>query len=318
MPTHERPELLLRALRSVLAQTRPPAELVVVVDGDSPEATTEVLAALGEPSLRVIVPGRRLGNAEARNLGVRHARGDWIALLDDDDCWAPSKLERQFEALGRTAGWGGDVAARVGARAAVPIASCRLLARAGARRFVWPRLLPRADEPLARYLFCRRWPLSGDRLLQTSTLLAPRALFLEVPFRTGRRFVDQDWLLRCDRAVGLRIVFPEGDAPLVEWDIAPDRPRISHRRDDWRRAVGWARRRRHLLDRRAHAAFLLTLASASAADAGVPGAFWPLLREALREGRPNAAELLTHAANFALSRPLRDALAARANRWLGP
>lgn len=322
IPTFERADLLAAAIDSVRRQTRPASEIVVVVDGETPDpATLAMLDGIDDGRLRVVRGERRLGNARARNAGIEAARGDWIALLDDDDEWLPDKLERQvaavehaLEGLGAS-GSSGD-AGHVGNPAAVPVASCRLHARAGERRFLWPRLLPRDGESLARYLFCRRWPLTGDRLLQTSTLLAPRALFVATPFRHGRRFVDQDWLLRAAAEHDVRLVFPAGDDALVEWDIAPGRPRVSHYRS-WRWCIAWARRRAGLLDRRAHPAFLLTIASAAAADAGELRAFWPLLREAFSVGTPNVAELVTHAANFALSRPLRDRVAAAFNRVLG-
>ena len=310
IPTYRRADLVGAAIDSVLAQTRPVHELVVVVDGEVPDpAVLEALERVDDPRLRTFVAGRQLGNAEARNAGIALARGDWIALLDDDDTWMPDKLERQCEA----------VAARgaAGLAAGDWIASSRLLARAGARSFRWPRLVPREDEALRDYLFCRRWPLTGDRLVQTSTVLAPRELFRAVPFRDGRRFVDQDWLLRVGAERDAALVFPDSPEPLVAWDLGTGgRPRVSHYRN-WRWCIDWARERRELLGPRAHAAFLLTLASASAADAGEPGAFVPLLREAFAAGRPNAAELATHCLNFALSRSLRDRAADRINRALG-
>ena len=331
IPTFERHELLVAAIESVRRQTLEVAEIVVVVDGERPDPDTlAALDRIDDPRLVVVRGGRRLGNARARNLGIDAASGDWIALLDDDDEWSPVKLERQREAIladrargGRDAPdtdpdgvTGAATGTATGTMTGPPIASCRLHARIGARRFLWPRLPPRAGEPIARYLFCRRWPLTGDRLVQTSTLVAPRALFLATPFRDGRRFVDQDWLLRAAAEQRARLVFPAGPEPLVVWDLAPGRRRVSHYRS-WRWCIGWARRRAALLGPRAHAAFLLTLASASAADAGEARAFWPLLREAFVAGRPNPAELATHALNFALSRPLRDRIAARVNRALG-
>jgi len=319
VPTFERPDRVVVAVRSALLQSRPPLEVIVVVDGtgDFVRRTLDALDTLGDSRVRGVAAGARLGNAGARNLGVTHARGDWIALLDDDDVWAREKLARQCAALAHVAEGTPDVAPGAAPRAArgVPIASCRLNAVAGERRFRWPRLLPRPEESVAHYLFCRRWPVTGDRILQTSTLLAPRALFVEVPFRRGRRFIDQDWLLRCDHERGVRLLFPADREPLVDWDIARTRRRVSHYRN-WRWCIAWTRRRRHLLDRRANAAFLLTLASASAADAGEFEAFVPLLREAWREGRPNPAELITHVANFLFSRTLRDRLATGFNRLL--
>ncbi len=89
---------LPRALRSALAQTRPAWEILVVDDG-STDRTAEVAAGFGG-TVRVLRHGRNRGLSAARNTGIRHALGDWVALLDSDDAWYPAKLERQARAFG--------------------------------------------------------------------------------------------------------------------------------------------------------------------------------------------------------------------------
>lgn len=96
IPTHNRAELLQRALRSVLAQTRPADEIIVVDDG-STDHTPAMMARLF-PQITYHVQLNK-GVSAARNAGIRIARGDWIALLDSDDEWLPDKLERQEKAL---------------------------------------------------------------------------------------------------------------------------------------------------------------------------------------------------------------------------
>ncbi|MBO1075468.1 glycosyltransferase family 2 protein [Roseomonas marmotae] len=93
IPAFNSANTLGRTIRSVLSQTVPPLEIIVVDDG-SADDTAAVAAAFG-PCVRVI---RKLngGPASARNLGVSHARGRWIAFLDADDQWGPAKLERQL------------------------------------------------------------------------------------------------------------------------------------------------------------------------------------------------------------------------------
>ena len=97
IPTLRRPALLIRAIRSVLAQTYPRFEIVVVVDGPD-LATKEALDTIVDARLRPLQSPQRLGAAMARNLGVSQATGDWIAFLDDDDEWLPKKLEVQVAA----------------------------------------------------------------------------------------------------------------------------------------------------------------------------------------------------------------------------
>jgi glycosyltransferase involved in cell wall biosynthesis len=85
--------MLLAAIDSVLAQTSPAFELIIVDDG-STDGTTERLARLAE-KIRVERIEHR-GPAAARNRGVALARAPLIAFLDSDDLWSPAKLERQL------------------------------------------------------------------------------------------------------------------------------------------------------------------------------------------------------------------------------
>ena len=83
------------AVRSALEQTRVPDEVLVVDDG-STDDSPRVLASFGS-RIRVVRTDNR-GFPQALNLGVSEAKGDWIAFLDSDDVWRPSKLEKQVEA----------------------------------------------------------------------------------------------------------------------------------------------------------------------------------------------------------------------------
>ena len=99
IPTRDRPELLLHsALPSALDQKAVDLEVIVVDDcsaEDIERRTTEV----GDARVRVVRHLAPRGVASARNTGIGVARAPWIAFLDDDDLWAPTKLERQLRAL---------------------------------------------------------------------------------------------------------------------------------------------------------------------------------------------------------------------------
>ena len=96
IPTYNRGSVLGRAVDSVCAQTCRDFELFVVDDG-STDSTREVLAEYGERTTYLYQENR--GVSSARNLGIRHSSGEYIALLDSDDAWLPTKLERQLEAM---------------------------------------------------------------------------------------------------------------------------------------------------------------------------------------------------------------------------
>lgn len=92
IPTFNRAWTLARAIDSVLAQTYAPREIIVVDDG-STDDTPDVLSAYGDGIKILAQPNR--GVSSARNLGIRHSRGEFIALLDSDDRWEPEKLACQ-------------------------------------------------------------------------------------------------------------------------------------------------------------------------------------------------------------------------------
>jgi glycosyltransferase involved in cell wall biosynthesis len=98
IPTRSRWDLLsTAALPSALGQEDVKLEIVVVDDGSTDE-TAKKLQERSDVRLRVVRHERPQGVARARNAGIRAARGEWIAFLDDDDLWAPRKLRVQLDA----------------------------------------------------------------------------------------------------------------------------------------------------------------------------------------------------------------------------
>lgn len=96
IPTFNRDQLVTRAVDSVLAQTLPPDEVIVIDDG-SRDDTRDVLAVYGR-RIRYAFQENQ-GVAAARNHGLKLASGRYIAFLDSDDEWMPHKLERQIQHL---------------------------------------------------------------------------------------------------------------------------------------------------------------------------------------------------------------------------
>lgn len=83
-------------ISSVLTQTTPPAEIVVVDDGSSPAERTRLMELL-PPAVRLVDTPRNIGVGGARQVGTDAASRPWLAYLDADDAWLPTKLERQLD-----------------------------------------------------------------------------------------------------------------------------------------------------------------------------------------------------------------------------
>jgi glycosyltransferase involved in cell wall biosynthesis len=277
IPTRDRPPLVTRAVRSALAQTHDNIEVIVVVDGPD-AATTQALAAIDDPRVRVIELPSSQGAPAARNVGVVQATAEWTAMLDDDDEWLPDKLAVQLDAA-------------KGAPDPLPIVTCRLTLRTPRADLSLPRRLPEPGEPLSEYFSVRRGPFHGDGFIQTSTILARTELFRRVPFTVGlRRLQELDWALRALAVDGVGLtIAPES---LVMWYADEDRPRISHE-SPWRQQLDWLRRSRPLVTPRAYAALAMSVVSSMAAPTHSPRVFWALLREARRYGEPKGMDYLT-------------------------
>lgn len=96
VPAFNQERWIAQALESILGQTRPPDEVIVVDDG-STDATARVAERFGG-QVR-IVRQENGGAASAYNRGFREAKGDYVAKCPADDVWEPNKLECQFEVL---------------------------------------------------------------------------------------------------------------------------------------------------------------------------------------------------------------------------
>lgn len=98
IPTYNRATKLPNAIDSALDQTIDDLEVIVVDDG-STDGTESVLAGYDDQRVRPVVHATNQGANVARNTGIDHARGEYVAFLDSDDRWHPQKLERQLASL---------------------------------------------------------------------------------------------------------------------------------------------------------------------------------------------------------------------------
>ncbi|MGA8810295.1 MAG: glycosyltransferase [Thermoanaerobaculia bacterium] len=99
LPVYNRQHSVARAIRSVLGQTHPPCELIVIDDG-STDGTRAVLESFA--SQITVIEQPHAGAYVARNRGLRHAHGELIAFIDSDDVWLPDRLASQLPLMNRS------------------------------------------------------------------------------------------------------------------------------------------------------------------------------------------------------------------------
>ena len=294
IPTRNRPELISRALHGVFNQTLTDIEVIVVLDGPD-ETTLQVLNKMADPRLRVIRLPKQSGPPTARNAGIVASRSKWLTFLDDDDEWMPSKLEMQLESAKRS-------------KDPYPVISCKVVSRSENGDCVWPRRVPRPKEPLSEYLFCRKSLFFGESFLQTSTIFTKRALLLQVPFRTDLKInEDLDWLIRASNIRGVSIEFVP--VPLVILHNEITRSRLSNS-PDWRYSLAWIQSNVDLVTPNAYRSFIMTWLSSDAARQGDWKAFYFLIREALKHGKPSLIDTIIYFGNWVIPRSLRSRAAA--------
>jgi len=93
IPTYNRADYIAETIESVLAQTYPLAEIIVIDDG-STDNTREIVAKF-EPQVKYVWQ-KNAERGAARNHGLRSATGEYIAFLDSDDVWLPNKIEQEI------------------------------------------------------------------------------------------------------------------------------------------------------------------------------------------------------------------------------
>jgi glycosyltransferase involved in cell wall biosynthesis len=287
IPTRNRPELLLRAVRSVLSQTCERVEAVVVVDGHDP-GTIAMLGELRDPRVRIVALEESVGGGEARNVGVAAAAGPWIALLDDDDEWLPDKASTQLKLA-------------MNEPYDLVVVVSNFIARTHGGDFLMPVRSPHIGEPFSEYLFT---PHCG---YQTSTFFCSRRLFLDVPFTRGLKGCqDLDWFLRIMAHPGVRLrVVPE---PLAIYHVPKSRASVS-RGFSWQSRLGWGRLHKHQMTARAYSLFVVSLCVTKATlEPFSMRVFLVLLWECLYAGRSSVRAVLHLLALFLLPDKVKNTL----------
>jgi glycosyltransferase involved in cell wall biosynthesis len=271
IPTRNRPELVRRAVESVLAQTHRNFEVIVVIDGPDP-VTESALREVMDQRLHVLPLPESLGGSDARNAGIAASSGEWVAFLDDDDEWLPERLARQL--------------AHPAARPEQPVfLASQFIERSDLGDRILPRRSLECREPFSEFLFCRPSLSAGTGYVQTSTWLVSRPLIDAARFTSKlKRNQDVDWMLRAMAVKdAVLAIVPE---PLVIFHETGKTGRVS-KKADWRFQFEWLERNRELFSRKAYSFFVATVCMEDAVRqrAGA-GAYATLLRAFLFRGRP--------------------------------
>lgn len=96
MPSYNTAKFISETIESVLAQTYPNWELIIVDDCSTDDTDAVVCPYLVDDRIRYIKNEKNSGAAVSRNRALREAKGKWVAFLDSDDLWFPEKLEKQI------------------------------------------------------------------------------------------------------------------------------------------------------------------------------------------------------------------------------
>lgn len=97
IPVYGVEKYIAATVQSVLDQTYTNFE-ILIIDDASPDKSVEICQKFTDPRIKIIHQANR-GLAGARNTGIRHAQGEYLAFLDGDDLWLPQKLEKQIAHL---------------------------------------------------------------------------------------------------------------------------------------------------------------------------------------------------------------------------
>ena len=291
IPTRNRPDLVCRAIRSALNQSYSNLEVVVVVDGPDP-VTVEILKVLREPRLRIVALPENVGGGEARNIGVREARGEFIALLDDDDEWLPEKTTKQLSAF-------------LEADSEDCLVASRYISRTpGQKDNVFPVRGPQANEPLSEWMFYAPGFQCPIRGAPTPSYFALKELFILVPFRKGLKcHQDWDWFLRVMSNLNMNFLLLEEPLCVIHYD--PNRSSVG-KSIHWKDSLEWVDSSSSLFTARAYSSFITHICMPRCADTNNRlAAFRLMLRKCRKSTRLSVSQIILALKWYVLSPRIR-------------
>lgn len=238
IPTYNRADLIKRAISSVLEQSYRNLE-IIVVDDNSQDNTESVVQGIDDDRIHYYRQTTNQGGSVARNEGIRKSQGKYIAFLDSDDLWLPSKLESQLQAINANASNLDQV---------VSYTKFQKSSRVFYQRSILPRRGKKNEETVADYFWL------GEGEILTSTLLVSRSLAVANLFQPGlAKHQDLDFVLRLGQN-DTKFIFI--DQVLTIWHNESRSDRIS-KRINYQLSLDWIESYRGKISERAFKGFVL-------------------------------------------------------------
>ena len=216
IPSYNHARFIGEAIDSVLAQTMPSLELIVIDDGSRDDSVNVATAKAAEDDRVRVIRQENAGSHAAINRGLRKARGEWLAILNSDDVWEPERLEQMLRHAEQ--------------RDAQFLFSDVSLIDAGGQSITdpghwWNFSVQRLRERV-RTEGVETGLLYGNLTVSTSNFLFRRELLTSVGrFRRFRYNLDWDYALRCLDTEGVRVDFV--DTPLMRYRLHGDNAILS-------------------------------------------------------------------------------------------
>ena len=204
IPIYNRAHCIEPLAATLMAQSLAEWEAIFVDDGSTEDIAGALAPYLKDIRFRFVRLPSNAGVSAARNAGIDHAHGRYVAFLDSDDLWLPGKLEKQVAALDQC---DGDCFCVTLTRVIMPGGWVR----------VRPDFAPRRGQGFAAFIY------RDGGFAQASSLLLPRSLASRVRFREQlRQYEDHLYFIELDAAGAAYVVVPEA---LSTWnnDERPDR-----------------------------------------------------------------------------------------------
>ncbi len=237
IPTYNRANLIPRAIASVQEQSYQNWEIIVVDDASSDD-TERVIQHINSDRLKYIRHQTNLGGSAARNTGIKHARGEYIAFLDSDDVWLPDKLKYQLAAVIQY-----DDRDNL-----VCYSQFQKSFQVFYQRSILPQRGKQENETVADYFW-----LSGGEML-TSTLLISRNIAMATLFKSDlAKHQDLDFMLRLEQQEAKFIFVTQ---VLAVWHNEPRSDSIS-KKANYQLSLDWIEQYKLQISERAFQGFLL-------------------------------------------------------------